>query len=108
MSKADKKIIDSFFETEREIWKLVGEDEVQYQGVTDGRECSYYLDENEILYRWPDAENNDNYYGGEIYGTAIFRGKKYTIAVYDNGCGDRKCPILLTNSKAVERDEFEA
>lgn len=98
MIKSDK-LIDRFFEYEEQVWKLAGCDEVQYPGLTDGRHYKFCLTDDDIIFGDPD--DKDDQYSGEIYGTAIFRGEHYTIAVYDNGCGDRKCPILLDNSKSV-------
>lgn len=97
MSK-NSKLINRFFELEEEIWKLAGCDKAHYPGVEDGRHHTFCLTDHDITYG---VRGEEDHYGGDIYGTAIFRGEKYTIAVYDNGCGDRKCPILLDNSKSV-------
>lgn len=96
--------IDQFFQLEQEIWKLVGCDEVHYPGLEDGRQDSFFLDDRSILYGTP---GTDEYYGGEIYHTAIFRGSKFTIAVFDDGCGNRNRVILLDNKKAVSYEAFE-
>lgn len=94
-----KKQIDSFFQQEEQIWKLAGCDKAHYPGVEDGRHHTFCLTDRDIIYGTPGDENDQ--YGGDIYGTAIFRGEHYTIVVYDNGCGDRKCPVLLDNTKSV-------
>lgn len=95
--------IDQFFQLEKEIWKLVGCDDDPYPGLEDGRQYSFYLDDDQIMYGIP---GTDDYYGGDIYGTAIFRGKHFTIAVFDDGCGNRNRVILLDNTKAVSHKAF--
>jgi hypothetical protein len=104
MSHSDKALIQQFFELEDQIWALAGEDKTHYPGLQDCTDSNFYLDDNEIIYGQP---GTDDYYGGDIYGTAIFRGKDYTIVVIDDGCGNHRCPLLLENSKAVDRDSFE-
>jgi len=106
MSKNNEtKIINKYFELESKIWRLVGCEEAQYPGLEDGRDYHFFLSDREVLFGTP---GSNEYWSGDIYGTAIFRGDKFTIVVYDNGCGDRKCSILFANEMAVDREAFEA
>lgn len=98
--------IDQFFELEKKIWALVGCEDVAYPGLEDARHFSFCIDNGDLLYGTPGGD----YWGGELYGRApgaVWKSEKYTIAVYDNGCGDRKCPVLFDNSKAVDREAFD-
>jgi hypothetical protein len=98
------ELIEQFNDLERKLWALAGEDDVHYKGLDDCTDYSFYLSDSEALYGEP---GTNNYWGGEIYGTAIFRGENYTIAVIDDGCGNRCCPLLFDNSKAVDQEAFE-
>jgi hypothetical protein len=105
MAKTDQALIKQFFDLEAQIWALVGEDTARYSGVEDCTDSSFALDENEVVYGQP---GSDDYYDGTIYGTAIFRGPSYTIAVINDNCGNSRRPLLFKNSKAVEKDAFES
>lgn len=96
--------VSKFFELEKQIWALAGADDAHYKGLEDCTSFSFYLNDSEVVYGEPGTED---YWGGEVYGTAIFRGEKYTIAVMDDGCGNRRCPLLFDNSKAVDYGAFE-
>lgn len=99
-----KSKIDQFFELEAYIWSLVGCDEVHYSGLEDARDSSFFINKREVLYGT--LGDKDSYYGGDLYSRAVFRGKDYTIVVYDNGCGGRTT-VLFDNTKEVEEEAFE-
>jgi hypothetical protein len=105
MAKTDQALIKQFFDLETQIWAMVGEDAVHYSGVEDHTDSSFALDNHEVLYGEP---GSNDYYSGDIYGTAIFRGPNYTIAVINDNCGNPRRPLLFKNSKAVEKDAFES
>lgn len=103
MTKA-KALIKQFFELEDQVWALAGADKAHYAGLEDCTDSQFALDENEVIYGEP---GSDDYYGGDVYGTAIFRGENYTIVVIDDNCGNRHRPLLFDNTKAVDRDAFD-
>ncbi len=96
-------IIEKFFDLEKQVWALAGASDVHYKGLDDCTQYSFYLDDTEAVYGIPRTQD---YWGGGVYGTAIFRGEKYTIAVINDGCGNHKCPLLFDNSKAVDTGVF--
>ena len=103
MTETQKKI-ETFFQLEKELWALAGEEDVHYSGLQDCTDDSFAISNGDVLYGTPGTED---YYGGEVYGSALFRGKHYTIAVVDDGQGNRKRPLLFDNNNEVEYEEFE-
>lgn len=95
-------LIKHFFELERQIWNLVGCEEVYYAGVQDGTDSDFYLGEYDLLFG---AAGTEDYYGGEV--RCCFRGEQHTIVVYDDGQGNRQCVILLDNGKETTYEAFE-
>jgi len=102
-TKLQKKI-KKFFSLEQKIWKHVGCPEDYYSGLRDCTETSFAISSDNVLYGTP---GTDDVYGGEVYGKAVFRGKHYTIAVVDDGQGNRQKPLLFDNTQEVDYEEFE-
>lgn len=105
MSKVElQKKINKFFSLEQKIWAHVGCPEDYYSGLEDHTEDSFTISSCDVLWGTPGTED---YYGGEVYGQAIFRGKHYTVAVIDDGQGNKRRPLLFDNTKEVEYEAFE-
>lgn len=92
-----REIIELFIETERQIWALVGQDEVAYTGL------EVHLDDKWDLgsghFAWGEVGNP---YSCDLYGKAVFEGPKYTIAVGYDGQGGGPMPHLFANANRVD------
>jgi len=90
-----KKLIEQFFELEKQIWTLVDKDEVHYRGIIDYTGEPFGIGERYVM--WGEVGNPC---GGGIYGTAVFRGDDYTIVAIYDGCGAIR-PFLFENSEEI-------
>jgi hypothetical protein len=104
--------MDQMNENIKVFWKSFGTDPMPYN-ICDMRD--YFWIQSRRQFSWWDTESLqtakdesgsddpndwDPYYAGVVYGTSVWTTSDFTVAVLDDGCGNRDAYLFTNKNKA--------
>lgn len=108
-------VMDQINDLTENFWKHFGVSPVPYD-ICDMRGCSWVqrgrefgwweyeaqLQNEKTTSGSDDPGDWDPMYTGDVYGTSVWTTSEFTVAVLDNGCGDRDA-YLFDNKNRIQR-----
>lgn len=108
-------VMDQINDLTQKFWEHFGLEGSMFYNISDMRDC--FWDQGSREFSWwsadelqdakdesgsDDPDDWDRMYSGHIYGTSVWTTPEFTVAVLDNGCGDRDA-YLFANKNRIQR-----